>query len=321
MSRFLFPLAFVCFLIAPALADDAPKKEKSAKATGKTAEKTPSQKLKEDPNDEDSLISLITAALEASDDAVLLVMPSDHVINDVAAFRTAIEAALPLARDGWLITFGITPDKPETGYGYIRRGAEIAGGVYKVEAFVEKPDLARAQSYLAAGDYSWNGGIFLFRADTYLAALERYQPLMVAAVRAALERGERGDGFIRPDAEAFLASPAESIDYAVMEKSDRVAVVPVEMGWSDVGSWDALHLLGPDDGEGNVIQGDVVAIDTRNCLIRSEGPVVTTVGVENLIIVATRDAVMVLPRGASQAVKQVVEALKAREHETLDVPF
>jgi len=228
---------------------------------------------------------------------------------------------LPLARDGWLITFGITPDKPETGYGCIRRGAEIAGGVYKVEAFVEKPDLARAQSYLAAGDYSWNGGIFLFRADTYLAALERYQPLMVAAVRAALERGERGDGFIRPDAEAFLASPAESIDYAVMEKSDRVAVVPVEMGWSDVGSWDALHLLGPDDGEGNVIQGDVVAIDTRNCLIRSEGPVVTTVGVENLIIVATGDAVMILPRGASQAVKQVVEALKARGHETLDVPF
>jgi len=265
--------------------------------------------------------AIALAALEAAGDAVLLVMPSDHVINDVAAFRAAIDAALPLARDGWLITFGITPDKPETGYGYIRRGPEITGGVHKVEAFVEKPDLARAQSYLAAGDYSWNGGIFLFRADAYLAALDRYEPLMVKAARTALERGERRDGFVRPEAEAFLASPSESIDYAVMEKSDRVAVVPVEMGWSDVGSWDALHLLGPGDDKGNVIQGDVVAIDTRNCLIRSEGPVVTTVGVENLIIVATRDAVMVLPRGASQEVKQVVEALKARGHETLDVPF
>jgi len=265
--------------------------------------------------------AIALAALEAAPDAILLVMPSDHVIEDCPAFHAAIEAALPLVRDGWLITFGITPDKPETGYGYIRRGDMIAPGVQKVEAFVEKPDAARAAAYLEAGNYSWNGGIFLFRADAFLAALETYEPEMLAAVTASLAGAARDGVLVHPQADSFLASRSESIDYAVMEKAERVAVVPVEMGWSDVGSWDALHTLGAGDAEGNVIHGDVVAIDSSGCLIRSEGPVVTLVGVHDLIVVATRDAVMILPRGNSQEVKRIVETLKAREHDTLHMPF
>lgn len=265
--------------------------------------------------------AIALAAMEAAPDATLLVMPSDHVIEDVAAFHAAIAAAMPLVREGWLVTFGIAPDKPETGYGYIRRGETIAPGVQKVEAFVEKPDAERAAHYLASGDYSWNGGIFLFRADAYLAALTRFEPAMVAAVRAALDDADRDGLMIRPERDAFLACPSESIDYAVMEKADRVAVAPVEMGWSDVGSWDALHALGTPDADGNVMHGDVVAIDTRDCFIRSEGPVVTTVGVHDLIVVATRDAVMIVPRGSSQDVKRIVEQLKVAGHGTLDTPF
>jgi mannose-1-phosphate guanylyltransferase len=265
--------------------------------------------------------AIALAALESAPDAPLLVMPSDHVIDDVAAFHAAIEAAMPLVEQGWLVTFGITPDKPETGYGYIRRGEAVTAGVQKVDAFIEKPDLARAQAYLAEGNYSWNGGIFLFRADAYLAALERFEPDMLAAVRASLAGAAREGSMILPAAEAFLSARSESIDYAVMEKADRVAVVPVEMGWSDVGSWDALHLLGVPDDKGNVLQGDVVSIDSSGCMIRSEGPVVTVAGVSDLIVVATRDAVMILPRGSSQEVKKIVEALKAKEHETLDRPF
>ncbi len=265
--------------------------------------------------------AIALAAIEADSEATLLVMPSDHVIEDLPAFHAAIEAAMPLVRDGWLVTFGITPDKPETGYGYIRRGETIAQGVQKVDAFVEKPDLERATAYLAAGNYSWNGGIFLFRADAYLAALGEYEPAMVAAARAALDGADRDGLLIRPERDAFLSSPSESIDYAVMEKAPRVAVVPVEMGWSDVGSWDALHTLGSSDGQGNVLHGDIVAIDTSGCLIRSEGPVITTVGVHGLIVVATRDAVMILPRGSSQDVKKIVEELKAKGHDTLDTPF
>jgi mannose-1-phosphate guanylyltransferase len=265
--------------------------------------------------------AIALAALEVAPETPLLVMPSDHVIEDVPAFHSAIAAALPLVEQGWLITFGITPDKPETGYGYIRRGEAVAPGVQKVDAFVEKPSIERASDYLADGNYSWNGGIFLFRADAYLAALEQFEPEMVAAVRASLSDAAREGRMVIPAADAFLSAKSESIDYAVMEKADRVAVVPVEMGWSDVGSWDALHALGTSDGSGNVIKGDVLAIDTEGCLLRSEGPVITTAGVRDLIVVATRDAVMILPRGSSQEVKKIVEGLKATGHATLDIPF
>ncbi|TZG27935.1 mannose-1-phosphate guanylyltransferase/mannose-6-phosphate isomerase [Sphingomonas montanisoli] len=265
--------------------------------------------------------AIALAAIEANSDAALLVMPSDHVISDVPAFHAAIERALPLVAEGWLVTFGITPDAPDTGFGYIQRGEEIVAGVQRVAAFVEKPDRARAEQYLAQGNYSWNGGIFLFRADTYLTALEQYAPTMAKAAHAAMAGATRDGAIVAPERETFLQSPSESIDYAIMERADQVAVVPVEMGWSDLGSWDALHDIAERDVDGNVIHGDVVAIDTSHCLIRGEGVVVTTVGVKDLIVVATRDAVMILPRGSSQEVKRVVEQLKTRAHITLDMPF
>jgi mannose-1-phosphate guanylyltransferase len=262
--------------------------------------------------------AIALAALHAAPDALLLVMPSDHVIRDVDAFRAAIDAAAPVVEEGWLATFGITPDAPEIGYGYIRTGAEVAPGVRRVERFVEKPDRATAQTYLDEGCYAWNGGIFLFRADAYLAALDAHASDIAAAARAAMAAA-RSDGLvIRPDAAAFAASPDDSVDYAVMERAERVVVAPVEMGWSDVGSWDVLHALAAKDDRGNVHQGEVIAIDTGGCLIRTDGPVVAAVGVSDLIIIATKDAVLVLPRGSSQDVKRAIAALKQQGHITLD---
>ena len=265
--------------------------------------------------------AIALAALTCEPDELLLVMPSDHVIGDVGAFRAAIDAAAPLVEEGWLATFGIAPDGPETGYGYIQLGAEIAPGVARVERFVEKPDRATAQAYLAAGGYAWNGGIFLFSAGAYLRELEAQAPAMAAAARDAIALGRRDGASLYPQAEAFARSPSDSIDYAVMEKAARVAVVPVEMGWSDVGSWDALHGLAAKDGDGNAHHGEIVAIDTRNCLVRSDGPLVAMVGVSDLIVVATGDAILILPRGSSQDVKRAVERLKVEGHVTLDRPW
>jgi mannose-1-phosphate guanylyltransferase/mannose-1-phosphate guanylyltransferase/mannose-6-phosphate isomerase len=265
--------------------------------------------------------AIALAALAVEPDAILLVMPSDHVITDVEAFHAAVARAVPLVEAGWLVTFGITPTAPETGYGYIRRGEEIAPGVERVERFVEKPDVETATGYLAEGCYSWNGGIFLFSASSYVEALETHAPGIAAAAKAAMAGASREGARINPEARAFGASPSDSIDYAVMEKADRVAVVPVDMGWSDVGSWDALHELAEKDGSGNARHGEVVAIDTSNCLIRSEGPVVAAVGVKDIIVIATKDAVLVLPRGDSQQVKRAVEELKLAGHVTLDKPW
>lgn len=241
----------------------------------------------------------------------LLVMPSDHVIADVAAFHRAIEAALPLVEEGWLVTFGITPDAPETGYGYIKVGESIGAGVHRVDRFVEKPPRAKAEEMLAGGDHAWNGGIFLFRADIYLGALASYAPEMLAAAQEAMAKGKRDGARIWPDAEAFAASPSDSIDYAVMERHPRVAVVPVDMGWSDVGSWDALHAISDADDGGNVLRGDVVAIETDNCMVRAEaGKRVALVGVSDLIVVAHGDDILILPRGQSQDVKRLLEAMQ-----------
>ena len=262
--------------------------------------------------------AIALAALALPRDAIMLVMPSDHVIQDVAAFRAAIAAAQPIVEQGWLVTFGITPDGPETGYGYIQRGDPIADGVARVESFVEKPDRATAEAYLATGRYSWNGGIFLFGAGTYIDALQAHAPDMLAAVTKSMEAATREDGRIFPERHAFASSPSQAVDYAVMEKADKVAVVPVEMGWSDVGSWDALHAISECDADGNTHHGEVFAIDTEGCLIRSEGPVVAAVGVKDLIVIATPDAVLIMPRGESQEVKRAVEALKKDGHITLD---
>tara|TARA_R110000782_G_scaffold78293_3_gene155874 strand:- start:61152 stop:62216 length:1065 start_codon:yes stop_codon:yes gene_type:complete len=262
--------------------------------------------------------AIALAALALPGDALMLVSPSDHVIVDVAAFHAAIASAAPLAAQGWLVTFGVNPSGPETGYGYIRRGAAVAGEICRVERFVEKPDAATAQAYLDEGNYSWNAGIFLFRADAYLEALASHAPEILAAARAAMATAVRDGAQIRPDAQSFAASPSDSIDYAVMEKADKVAVVPVDMGWSDIGSWDALYELLDKDEDGNAHVGDVLALDSKGCLVRSDGPVVTLAGVEDLIVIATSDTVMVLPRGKSQDVKKIVEGLKARKHPVLD---
>lgn len=257
--------------------------------------------------------AIALAALLAPSDAPLLVMPSDHVIEDAAAFHRAIDAAMPVVNQGWLVTFGITPDAPETGYGYIRIGEAIGEGVHRVDRFVEKPDRATAEAMLAAGNHAWNGGIFLFRADAYLDALARHAPDMLAACLAAVERGATDGILFQPDADSFASTPSDSVDYAVMEKAERVAVVPVAMGWSDVGSWDALHTLGPRDERENALGGDIIAIDTSNCLIRTDGPTVAAIGVSDLIVVASGNSVLILPRGRSQDVKAIVEALKERE--------
>jgi mannose-1-phosphate guanylyltransferase len=265
--------------------------------------------------------AIAAAALALDRDAVMLVMPSDHVIKDVPAFRAAVEAALPLVAEGWLTTFGITPDAPETGYGYIKRGAELAPGVARVDRFVEKPGRETAEAYLAEGGYSWNGGIFLFRAGAFLDALQEHAPDILEAVIKSMDSAERSANRIYPNQHDFAASPSQAVDYAVMEKADKVAVVPVEMGWSDVGSWDALHAISERDGGENAHVGEVVAIDTTGCMIRSEGPLVTAVGVKDLIVIATPDAVLILPRGESQEVKRAVDALRKQSHVTLDQPF
>ncbi len=254
--------------------------------------------------------AIALAALAAKGEDALLVMPSDHVIADVPAFHAAIEAAMPLVAEGWLVTFGITPDAPETGYGWIRIGEALAPGVHRVARFVEKPVRERAEEMLAAGDHAWNGGIFLFRADIFLGALAAHAPGMLTATQEAMTKARREGVRIHPDAEAFGASPADSIDYAVMERAERVAVVPVAMGWSDVGSWDALHAISELDSEGNAHRGEVLAIDTRNCLVRSDGIRVAAVGVSDLIVVASGNDVLILPRGHSQDVKKLIEAMK-----------
>ena len=254
--------------------------------------------------------AIALAALSVGPDDVMLVMPSDHVIADVPAFHDAIAVALPLVSDGWLVTFGITPDAPETGYGYIQVGEAIAPGVHRVSRFVEKPARDIAEAMVAGGDHAWNGGIFLFRAGALLDALESHAPAMLAATRAAMDGSARAGARVHPDVTAFAASPSDSIDYAVMEKADRVAVVPVSMGWSDVGSWDALHTISARDGNGNTHDGAVLAVDTRDCLVRSDGVRIALVGVSDLIVVASGNDVLILPRGRSQEVKKLIEAMK-----------
>ena len=255
--------------------------------------------------------AIALAALEAKADDALLVMPSDHVIADLPAFHEAIARALPLVAEGWLVTFGITPDAPETGYGYIQMGQTCGTDVHAVQRFVEKPDAANAQRMLDEGNHVWNAGIFLFRADAYLAALERRQPDMLAAVRSAMAQAKRDGAHVFPDAKAFHACPSDSIDYAVMEREEKVACVPVSMGWSDVGSWDSLHAVSARCARDNAVRGDALLLGARNCLVHSDGPRVTLVDVDDLIVVVSQGDVMILKRGESQKVRKVTEALQA----------
>ena len=254
------------------------------------------------------------AVLESDPDGLVLLMPSDHVVADRAAFQAAVAVAAKAARDGALVTFGIRPSAPETGYGYIKAGAPASvPGAFAVERFVEKPDRATAEGYLASGDYSWNSGMFLFAARTFLAEMERLEPKMLDHCRRALKDAHRDTDFIRLDAGAFNDCPAQSIDYAVMEHARKAAVVPVEMGWNDVGSWLSLWEIAARSSEGNVAIGDVLLEGARHSYVRSEGPLVAAIGVEDLVIVATPDAVLVSHRNATQEVKKIVDALERQQ--------
>jgi mannose-1-phosphate guanylyltransferase/mannose-6-phosphate isomerase len=254
------------------------------------------------------------ASVDAADsDPLLLVLPADHVVRDVAAFQAAVRAALPAAAAGRLVTFGVVPDAPETGYGYIRRAAvaDGSGGVYPIDRFVEKPDLATAQGFLASGEYYWNSGMFLFGARRYLRELETQAPDIAAAVTAAFGAAKGDLDFLRIDAEAFAACRSDSIDYAVMEKTREAVVVPLAAGWSDVGSWSSLHAAVESDVDGNVLRGDVIAEDTRDSFVFSESRLVATVGLDSHVVVETKDAVLVAPRDRVQDVKALVARIKA----------
>ena len=247
-------------------------------------------------------------ALRDGDDPLLLVLPSDHVVRDAAAFRAAVEAAMPAAASGALVTFGIVPDAPETGFGYIE--AAPGDGVRKVLRFVEKPDAATAQGYLDAGGYYWNSGMFLLSASRYLEELAKFRPDIIAGTRAAFDGAQRDGDFIRLDKTAFAACPADSIDYAVMEKTDAAMVLPVDIGWNDVGSWSALWEVSEQDGNGNAHHGDVIAIDSRNTYAYARR-LVALVGVEDLVVVETDDAMLVAHKDRVQQVKDVVARLKS----------
>ncbi|HEX5321935.1 MAG TPA: mannose-1-phosphate guanylyltransferase/mannose-6-phosphate isomerase [Stellaceae bacterium] len=255
-------------------------------------------------------------------DGLMLVMPSDHVIADPDAFYAAIEKAAAAASKGMLVTFGITPSRPETGYGYIAAGKAIAGceGAFAVTRFIEKPPAADAERYFRAGTYSWNSGIFLFSASSYLAELERLQPEMLIACKEAVAKAKRDVDFIRLDGDSFKACPSESIDYAVMEHTARTAVVPVDMGWNDLGSWDALWENSARDAAGNSLLGNVVAEDASNCYLRSEAGLLAAIGTEDLVVVATRDAVMVSPRTRAQEVRRLVARLVEEGRDEADAP-
>lgn len=244
--------------------------------------------------------------------ALVLLVAADHVIADRDGFVEAVARAAGAARDH-IVTFGVTPSRPETGYGYIQQGEALAPGVFRVARFAEKPGRDVAQAYLAEGGYSWNAGIFLFAPGAMLAEMASSRPdILEAAHKALAASPQAADGTIALDAALFAACPSESVDYAVMEKTQIAAVAPGDFGWADVGSWSELWRLGPHDAGGNRLRGDVMALDTTGSLVWSDGPTLAVLGLEDLIVVATGDAVIVAPRTRAQEVKDLLEKLKAR---------
>ncbi len=252
-------------------------------------------------------------ALEKEHDPVLLILAADHLIKDVDAFHRAVETALPFAQAGKLVTFGIVPTHAETGYGYLQKGAAAGEGGFTVAKFVEKPDSETAERYLASGEHFWNSGMFMFRASRYLEELQRWQPEILEACRRATAQSEEDMHFVRIGKEAFAACPEDSIDYAVMEKTEDAVMVPLDAGWSDIGSWSALWDVSDKDEQGNVHKGDVLSHDSQNNYVHADYRLVTTVGVEDLIIVETKDTVMVAHKDKAQEVKRIVEQLKREE--------
>ncbi|HEY3589757.1 MAG TPA: mannose-1-phosphate guanylyltransferase/mannose-6-phosphate isomerase, partial [Buttiauxella sp.] len=264
-----------------------------------------------------ALAALAAIRHQPENDPLMLVLAADHVIQNEEAFRDAVRNAQPYAEAGKLVTFGIVPDLPETGYGYIRRG-EVATAstpgtdtvAFGVAQFVEKPDIDTAQAYVASGEYYWNSGMFLFRARRYLEELKKFRPDILAACEKAMANVDPDLDFVRVDETAFLSCPDESIDYAVMEKTADAVVVPMDAGWSDVGSWSSLWEISTKNQQGNVHHGDVISHDTENSYIYAESGLVTTVGVRDLVVVQTKDAVLIADRDHVQSVKKVVEQIK-----------
>ncbi len=260
------------------------------------------------------------AALTAqSTNDILLILPADHAITHVSAFQTAVKKAHSLAEQGFLVTFGVVPHEPETGYGYIKAGDPLDEDSFKVAAFVEKPDLDTAEKYVESGEFYWNSGMFAFKAGRYLEELEKFQPAILSACRKALDGSQRDIDFVRLHKDAFMECPADSIDYAVMEKTNQSVVIPLDANWNDVGSWSALWDVTQKDDQGNAVSGDVLAFDTRDSFLHSSNKLIATIGVNNLVIVETDDAVMIATKDRVQDVKKIVDHLKKAKRSEADI--
>ena len=269
-----------------------------------------------EPEGRNTAPAIAVAALEAlaiGDDPVLLVLAADHVITDVAAFERSVLLAESAAMRDQLVTFGITPSRPETGYGYIRAGEMVGDGIFEVASFVEKPSLETATDYVESGEYYWNSGMFLFRARRYLDELEAVRPKMIVAAQAAHAKAVRDGVFVHLDGEAFGNCPNESVDYAVMEEAKQTAMVTLHAGWSDIGSWSALHEAPALDEQGNAVRGDVMLMDTENSYVYADQGLVTTVGIKGLVVVSTPDALLVASRDRVQDVRKLVQRLSDEE--------
>lgn len=263
-----------------------------------------------EPSARNTAAAIALAALRLPGDRIMLVCPSDHHIADGAAFVSAARAAGELAEQDWLVSFGIEAKTPETGFGYLKRGAPIGDGPgAQVAQFVEKPDLARAEQFLASGEYTWNGGIFAFRAGFFLSELERLRPAIAAGARRAVELGKVDGSRFHPDADAFERIDSESVDYAVMENTDRAAMVPADMGWSDIGNWEALHTARDRDASGNHVKGTAELVDCRNVMVDSDGPRVSVIGLEGVIIVVDGDDILITSAAGAQKVGKLSGAV------------
>lgn len=260
-----------------------------------------------EPDGKNTAAAIALAALRLPDDAVMLVCPSDHHIADEEAFRSAAADAAKLAGEGWLVAFGIKATAPETGYGYLKQGEEIEGGC-RIDRFVEKPDLERAEQFLADGGYSWNGGLFAFAAGRFMEELATHRPALAQAVRASVSGGAEDGARFHPDAGSFAAIESESVDYAVMENTSRAAMVPADMGWSDIGNWQALHDARAQDEAGNSVSGPAELVDSSNCQIDSDGPRVSVIGLDGITVVVDGDEVLVTTAAGAQKVGKLTGA-------------
>ena len=256
-------------------------------------------------------LAVFAAQEQAEDDPLLLVMPSDQMIQNANVFAQTVEKARLLAESGAIVTFGVTPDKPETGFGYIKQGTALSEDGYAVARFIEKPPLAQAEAMLAEGGYTWNSGIFMFRASVFLRELETFAPEMFRACKASWKKHTQEGAFYAPEADSFLGSPANSIDYSIMERTALAAVCPMSTGWNDLGSWEALYQVGEKDASENVSFGDILQKDVHNCYLHGTHRLIAAVGVSNLAVIETQDAVLVADRAQVQDVKAIVETLKA----------